>query len=276
MKPFITLPTIALALTLALTLAGCRSHSGATSQVPGRDSTATGNYALLASLQGGAWTDAKIPFTLRLSQPVDIQLAGTLTMRRGRDIGISLRLLGMEVASAYVTGDSVYAAYRMGRVCIAESTARLLDGLPLRVDNVQQLLLGRLFVVGAAELTPALADAIQVATAPSGAMAATPPPAGGVGYTFNISASRAITSLTVTPPAGRAVTTLFSRSASSPSGPMASGLSVKTSAGSARIEAAIDYATSKAAWDTGTTPTWRLPSGYRRVSASSLMQSLSF
>ena len=69
-------------------------------------------------------------------------------MQRDRSVHLSLRFLGMEVASLMVTRDSIFALYKLERLYFAESISDLLGGFPATVGNVRDLLLGRAFILG--------------------------------------------------------------------------------------------------------------------------------
>ncbi len=69
-------------------------------------------------------------------------------MQRDRSVHLSLRFLGMEVASLMVTQDGIFALYKLERLYFAESISDLLGGFPTTVGNVQDLLLGRAFILG--------------------------------------------------------------------------------------------------------------------------------
>lgn len=65
-----------------------------------------------------------------LKLPKRISASGTMTMTRGKDISISMRVLGIEVATLYITGDSVIALDKWHKYYLAESVESLLGGCP--------------------------------------------------------------------------------------------------------------------------------------------------
>ena len=65
-----------------------------------------------------------------------------MTMVNGKDIHISMRMLGFEVGAAYITSDSLYAYAKLQRVYVAESISRLLGGLDADISDLQSLLIG--------------------------------------------------------------------------------------------------------------------------------------
>ncbi|WP_303041674.1 DUF4292 domain-containing protein, partial [Duncaniella muris] len=157
-----TLGLLLITLT-ALLASSCRSGRNAAGSNTGDYSQNTGKTlsqsqlkTMLNSLSDsyGTWSDVKIPLTLRLKSPKKISIGGTLTMQRDRSVHLSLRFLGMEVASLMVTQDSIFALYKLERLYFAESISDLLGGFPATVGNVQDLLLGRAFILGDTPLAP--------------------------------------------------------------------------------------------------------------------------
>ena len=62
-------------------------------------------------------------------------------------------MLGFEVARVWLTPDSVVAASRPKKVYLAESLSKLTSGLPINLDNLQDMLMGRPFIPGGSTVT---------------------------------------------------------------------------------------------------------------------------
>ena len=140
---------------LALLLAGCGSskksgksneYSPETGSVtPGAVSTDDCRQVLA---NYGLWQRLKTPVTLRLYSPKSVSISGNAVMERGKSIMISLRFLGMEIGSLYVTNDSIQIIDKFNKRYVKEPLAQLLAGFPVNISNVQDLLLGRPFLLG--------------------------------------------------------------------------------------------------------------------------------
>ena len=102
---------IALAVS-ALIAVSCSSskEAGMPSVTSGEDLSVRGARELASALaEPGDWQTMKIPVNVVLRKPVSVRLGGNMTLVRGKEIRVSLRFLGFEVAAASITGDSVKA-----------------------------------------------------------------------------------------------------------------------------------------------------------------------
>ena len=181
------------------------------------------------------WESMKMPVTLSLRSPKNVSIGGTLSMERNRSIHMSFRFLGMEVASLMVTEDSIYAAYKLERIYFAESIRDLMGGFPATVGNVQDMILGRPFVLG--ENNVALSQCTLA----------------GNGATW-----------TITP----------DRSPMSMKGPMAGNTSISAKTSKTTFTGEITLNPRKADWGKGYGKSWTVPKGYARVHAEDIIKKL--
>ncbi len=272
------LTLIALSAIIALVGFSCGTSQNSASLVAptlgvgseGADGARGADFAKLTESYG-TWQDVKIPLSVSLSQPVKAGISGTVTMTRDRDIYISMRFLGMEVLSIYVTQDSLFATYKPGKLYVAESLDGLLGGFPVTVGNVQDLLLGRAFVAGRGLLTTGMAADVTVTKASKGYVI-TPASVRGVGYTFSVNASDQVAMLTVTPSGSEAVTVTYGTDVSTKAGNVSPTATVLANVPGARINATLEWDLDNARWNSGSTKTWTAPKGYKKVHAADLLQ----
>lgn len=218
----------------------------------------------------GAWNDVKIPLTMRLKSPKKFSIGGTLTMKRGDNIHLSLRFLGMEVASLMVTQDSIFALYKLEKLYFAESIKDLFGGFPATVDNVQDLLLGRAFILGDSPLTASRCslggDRYNWTITPDGSPK-------GMSYTFTVDTPTGnLESLSVTPGNRKPITAEYSDFATGPTGPFAATTLLSASGAKLTLSAELDLNARRAEWNTGASKTWTTPKGYTRVTAAEIMK----
>lgn len=239
---FRSLFRVILISSLILTVASCGSS---------RKGAVTGGDTYIPGQQQGnggiEWTDLKMPISVNVSQPKSIRISGTMSMVKDRDIHISMRFLGMEVAAAYVTGDSVYAYAKLQRVYVAESIGEALGGLNITVGDLQALLLGAPFQI------PASTGSVSVD------MRTLEP----TGQPLSISVSHH---------SGRTATVNYTPLESLP---LASSVNIEASSGKTRIAATLGYDWQRAEVDTGNRRQFSIPSGYRRIKGSELIRALS-
>lgn len=269
-----TLGLLLITLT-ALLASSCRSGRNAAGSNTGDYSQNTGKTlsqsqlkTMLNSLSDsyGTWSDVKIPLTLRLKSPKKISIGGTLTMQRDRSVHLSLRFLGMEVASLMVTQDSIFALYKLERLYFAESISDLLGGFPATVGNVQDLLLGRAFILGDTPLAPSrctlAGNSENWTITPS-----------GMSYAFTLSTPTGnLESLTVTPGSRKPLTAEYTDFATGPVGPFAATTLLSATGGKTTLSAQLELNARRAEWNTGATKNWSTPKGYTRIKAADILK----
>lgn len=263
-----------LILCVALAVFSCSSSKGVA--VTPVDMEGTGETADVSSLaralaDKGNWQVMKIPVNVALRKPVSAKLGGTMTLVRGDEIRLSLRFFGMEVAAASITGDSVRAYVKMQKIYVAESLDKLLGGFPATVDNVQSLLLGRIFEVGASspDFRRCKVSALQ------GSYTVTPPRAsGGLSYMFTANTEgNTLGSLEMSGKTGHDARVDYSYPRNNTSGfpeeiALSGNLKDKT------VEARIEYSLNNIDRSASAPGKFSIPKGYRRISASSLLKLL--
>lgn len=192
------------------------------------------------------WTDLQVPVNVNLSEPSSFRVSGVMTMVNGKDIHISLRMLGFEVGAAYITGDSIYAYAKLQRVYVAESIGSLLGGVDATVADVQSLL------IGAPVSLPRLSGSTSVEMHTS-------------------EQTGQPLSITVTHPSGRTGTVTYTPLEGTP---LASTVAIAASTGQKRLAASLSYDWNRAEADTGASKTFSIPRGYRRIDAAALLKAL--
>ena len=193
-------------------------------------------------------------------------------MERNRSIHMSFRFLGMEVASLMVTEDSIYAAYKLERIYFAESIRDLMGGFPATVGNVQDMILGRPFVLG--ENNVALS---QCTLAGNGATWTITPDRSPMGmkYDFTIDTPTGnVELLTVNLPARSPITADYSDFDTSCTGPMAGNTSISAKTSKTTFTGEITLNPRKADWGKGYGKSWTVPKGYARVHAEDIIKKL--
>lgn len=119
----ISLSIVIVVITLLMT--GCRSGKEAARTEP-----------------AATWSTFSAPVKLQLESPKRFSLSGRATLVRDKSIYISLRMLGMEVGTVYVTPDSVFATEKLHRYIVRESLSKALEGHDIPFAELQDLLIG--------------------------------------------------------------------------------------------------------------------------------------
>lgn len=135
-------------IIIIVMLAGCKRHAQPGPETPvGPETPAQALQQVYEPLSRTYhdWTDVYMPMTMSLQSPISQSVSGRISMKRGEWIHMSLRVLGMEVASLLVDNEQVWIVDKMHKAYVHESLQDVLSRYPLTVSDVQDCLLGQLF-----------------------------------------------------------------------------------------------------------------------------------
>lgn len=244
------------------------------------DGSYRADYAALSSAYL-PWSDVKIPVNIKISSPASLSIGGTATLTANRSIGISLRMLGFEVASVMIDNDSIFATYKMQKRYVAESIPELLRGFPATVGNLQSLLLGHIFYPGADFIGETDASMFEFDSAndpdlPSAMLMKPRVDLNGAECVFVSDGETVPALLAFMAIAGRnQASAIYSQPVTTPAGPISPTCEINGTASGKTISARITFDLGKAKWNTGAAPRRPNTQGYRRISAASLLKSIS-
>lgn len=220
----------------------------------------------------GKWERVRIPVSVKLTSPKNFSLSGTATFVRGKSIQFSMRVLGMEVATLFVTPDSVIAIEKFHKYYVAESLRSFLDGFPVSIDNVSDLLTGRAFILGQNSLSASDVSKVKLSSDPARrGWTMTPPQVSSSGdYSFSFSPYNILQTLKIALDGSNA-TVDYAGVESTAYGPMAAGVILSAHSGRLAVEATIEWNLKRARWDgeVEERPV-SIPRGYTRVKSSDL------
>ena len=223
----------------------------------------------------GMWQNVKLPVTVRLSEPRSLSISGTAVMERNKSLSITLRFLGMEIGSLCVKDDSITVIDRFNKAYFKSDVMSLLDGFPATTGNLQDLLLGHIFVPGknkvkASDFVIALAGEPSLWTA-----------SGEIGdfdvrYSFAFREPAVLKALAVSVDGASPVSIAYGDVFSSSAGDFASMVTVEAESGKTPVKATIEWNFRKAQWNIkgGLADKSVVPSGYSRVSPEAVMRML--
>ena len=204
MKNKISLLLIVIALTIVTTACGTMKKAAAiTDTNPGGTSTAATTPtdpvdAVIATM--GNWQSLQCGGNISLKGSSSFSSAIQVRMLRDDAIFISLRpMLGIEVGKLLIIGDSLYAVDKVHKRYVAEKVSLLTAGIPVTVSDVQDIFLGRPFVIGKGSLNDGLKP--QVSASSQGSNTLLTPKEGyrGYNYTFTFDYKQRILSLDIMP-----------------------------------------------------------------------------
>ena len=269
------------AICFGFMLSSCGSKKQVTTTVPvSQTSVKVTDTDAKQSLQtySTAWERLSVPLTVRLRKPSSISISGTALMERGKSVTLSLRFLGMEMAVMHLTSDSIVALDKYHSRYVAESLRNFLGGVPVNITNVQDLVLGRPFLLGSTRSAAADINAFEFENdAASGCITMIPKaPVASVEYGFTFDAAMQLLGLIVKAGNGEPVTVTYGQPELTTFGPIAASTSVAATFGKTQVDASLEWSPRKAKWNNDVKlRTIEIPSKYQRISASSLLKMFS-
>lgn len=223
------------------------------------------------------WQDVNMPVRLSVTSPKSISLSARAAMKRDKWISISVRMLGFEVASLFVDKDSVHVIDRYHKAYLSESIAKVFGSTGLKVADIQDLLLGRGFVIGDAggTFTPPLATALEFVSSPEGLMIlpAIQPQEFEYGFILANDANRIGVASVNVKERNAGVITYSDPIATRQAGSFAGEASIELTQGK-KFAASLKWNFSSAKWNTGEERTWKRPADYSRIDAAAIISKL--
>ena len=267
--------TILIAATVLMTACGTmKKAAGDQQQGNGTGQTETSTTgdprdAVIATL--GDWQTLQSGGNIALKGGNNFSSSMQIRMVRGQSIYISLRpLLGIEVGKLLITADSVYAVDKVHKRYIAEKVSLLTAGIPVTVTDVQDIFLGRPFVIGKGTLNEALKAAVNASR--EGNTLSIAPIEGykGYGYVFTFDKNCRITSLDIVPQGGTtaAYQVKYGDVKRTDAGNIAHDIDVNAVVEKKKVAFSMTYKSID--WNGSVKIDKNIPNGYKRMSAADL------
>ena len=267
----------------AMMLPACSSHREVVSansnietqqQRPGKRSPI---LSLLAESYT-SWHDVYLPVSLNIKTPVSMGISGRATLVRDSLIHISMRMLGIEVAVAHVTPDSVWLVDKFHHYLCAAPIAAITGPNNLSLSDIQDMLLGRAFYPGrgtfstnydAGSLFNVQSDGDLLKAAPRRL-----PSSHNWYFILNDVPQLQAFCVTISDKAQFSLN-YSNLNTTTPAGSAAAKVDATGSFSSLNLHAVVEWNFSKAKWNSNRTENWEVPSsGYKRISASQLISAL--
>lgn len=220
------------------------------------------------------WQQIQTPITITAQGNT---YSGLLTMTRSRDINISIRLLGLELAAINITPDTIQAHIKPTRTYISEPISTLLPpATPITLQNLQSLILSRLFTLGTD--TPNLQTPTYTNPTPTTLQITPPPPHPNTTYTFTLDTTTpqhpTLTTLTLNLPTAHTATIQYTHQKNNPTPPTDIHITY-TPPKRQPINLHLTLNPDRTTWTPLTNPRpYRIPPGYTRIPAATLLKKL--
>ena len=268
---------------MAVVMAACSSHRQAASsgngstaqqQRPGQRSELIADLATTYS----PWHDVYMPISLDLKRPVSMGISGRATMVRDSLIHISMRMLGIEVAVAHVTADSVWLVDKYHKYVCAAATSAITEPNNLSLSDLQDMLLGRAFYPGRGTLGSTFdgASLFKVETVNDTIVATPRRLPSSHSWHFELESLPRLAAIVVNVSDQASFRLDYSSPRTdTPAGTVAANVLGSGSFGKLDLLMAVEWNMSKAKWNSNRTENWSAPtSGYKRISAAQLISAL--
>lgn len=200
-----------------------------------------------------------------------------MRMLRGQAIYVSMRpVMGIEVAKMVISGDSILLVDKVHKRYILEKASLLTNGVPVTVETLQDMFLGRAFELGKGSFNQSLKDDFDVERSSDGNVTLKPKHQfNGFEYNFLYNPQGNILSLDITPTNAGASTYSVTYANVKPTvaGKVATEVNVSTKINGRAFVLALEYKDLK--WNEDFKIDTQVPKNYRRLEAKDIMQILS-
>lgn len=269
---------IIILILAASLMTGCRTSKKASESHPDDTSAAQvkGDSFDKLTASYGEWTDVNVPVNIRISSPTKFSISGRANLVHGKSIDISLRVLGFEMGRAFITTDSVFVVIKPKRTYMAESLTEVTKYVSFTTENIQDMLMGRPFLLGRPVLSPSDKKLVEIETFESG-MLITPrkqPSMANYGYAADV--EELITKLIIVSADSdkfKAEVSYPGHAYNTPAGVIASDTDIQVVTPKASYSATFTWKWNNARWNTGNRPDFTVPQGYKRILTKDLLKS---
>jgi len=208
---------------------------------------------------------------IKLSAGSSFSSSIQVRMVRDQAIYISLRpMLGIEVGRLLITADSLYAVDKVHKRYIAEKVSLLTSGIPVTVSDVQDIFLGRPFVIVKGTLNAALKQEVTATSEGSGVTITANEHYKGHGYAFTFNKSNGIVSLNIVPQGSTnaAYQVKYNEVKKTPAGNIAHDIKVNAVVDKKKLDFSLTYKDIE--WNGNVKIDRSVPTNYTRMSAKDL------
>lgn len=276
-----TINIVAPLLALAFIALSCKSQkkvSGDTTYTTQNPPTSqqTVDQAAQAQLQAltssvGAWKTLKTGGHLSISGGTSFSSGMQMRMIRDKVIYISIRpLLGIEAGKLVIKGDSLFVINKVQKQYMAEKVSLLTAGIPADVSMVQDMFLGRAFIIGEGTVNRSNANRVEAKTQADGFTLAPKEQPKQFSYTFTYDKNRHIRALNVKPSTGNeSYSITYDDVQTTLAGLIAHAMKLETQVKGKPMNLSLNF--EKIEWNQDVDTSFSIPSGYKRLDARSLL-----
>ena len=261
------------ACSALMILCGCSSSKKATSQSSTLPSAPAAQYVAAVAQTQADWQYLQCSGKITLATNSSFSSAMQMRMKRGEYIFVSLRpILGIEAAKMLIANGKVLLIDKLHKKYVEESMEILTSGLDLDISTMQDIFLGRAFVLGKGSVTANMKDEFAVST--DGALRLTPLKQNRMfSYSFGYDNNMNITDLTVNIGAlEKAYQALYSEVLQTVAGKVATQAQINADFEGAKIALALSYRNLQ--WNEPLEMSCDIPADYTKIELEALLNSI--
>lgn len=268
-------PLLLITALMLLIASGCGSSRKSVDGENTSESVASLKAAFdQAIANSGEWEQLQVPVKLSITAPEKFNISGRAYMVRNEQIYMSMRMLGLEVATLHLTADSLILLDKFHRRQIALPIAETLLQADITVADIQDALLGRPFINGNAELSPASASKFRLAPLAGGKWSATPSKKiHNTVYSFIFNADNTLERLEATINSS-ALALSYSDPAVTSSGTFSQMARLATKFGKTSVDLSLRWNFGSVKWNVGKGIPSSRPYGYQPIDLSGFIKSI--
>ncbi len=196
-----------------------------------------------------------------------------MRMHRGKSIYVSMRpIMGIEVAKMVISGDSILLVDKVHKRYVLEKASLLTNGVPVTVENLQDIFMGRAFELGKGSLTQSLKDDFTTEIKDGKVLLKPATQYNGFDYCFSYDSNCNIVSLDVHPTNGGSAATcgvVYDDIEGTVAGKVATSVKVSTVIGGKAFELLMEYKDVK--FNEAFTIDTKTPTKYKRIEGKDIM-----
>ncbi len=269
---------IVIFLIAAAIMSGCRSSkntSAGKQETSGQTTPGKGDGFARLTANYSTWNDVSLPVSIHLTQPSKFSISGRATMVRGKSIDISLRVLGFEMGRALITNDSAFVIIKPQRTYMAESLDELTKYVSFSTENIQDMLLGRPFLLGLPTMKADDKKSVKIEILENGMLITPRKQPSMANYGYAAGSDDRLSKLIIVSTGTdifKADITYGGHAANTPAGAVASTTEIDIQTQKKPYAASLTWKWNNAKWNSGNKTEFSLPKDYRRVKASDLLK----
>ncbi len=220
----------------------------------------------------GAWSTVKIGGSVAFGGAVSFSSSMQMRMARDKSIYISVRPLGLvEAAKLVITGDTLIVVDKLHKRYLCENVKIITNGVPADVSTLQDIFLGRAFVLGEGTLSGALAKQVALSDLNGGHLLQPKKQYKGFSYHFKFDAEHKILSVEVAPagtPTASTYAVKYSNVGMTMAGLVPGKIDVSTKLNNKNVTLKLEY--SNFSWNEPLKIDTSLPKKYTKMSVANL------